>query len=163
MSDLTEAQRKKILAEVLVKFDTAYGKNLSENPDKIRQWFHQIGHLNREAALQTADDCIAHHKWQPTIAEFLEISRQVRRHQLDKEREGPKALAPHVKALQAKGLNVQRALLESRAVPGRVHDHNGGGDKCPICSQAAEEECVDSCRTCMILEDCGLIAQHSTA
>lgn len=163
MSDLTEAERKSILAKVIVKFDTAYGKGLGENPEKIRQWYHQCGHLNEEAALATADACISHHRWQPTIAEFLEISRTVRRHQEDMKREAPRELTDHIKALQAKGLNVQRGLIKARAVPGRQHDHTNGPEQCPICSLATEEEHADSCRTCMILEDCGLPGQHFSA
>lgn len=159
MSDLTEKERKHILAKVLVKFDTAYGKGLGENKDKIQQWYHQIGHLNEEAALATADACISHHKWQPTIAEFLEISRSVRRHQEAMKEEAPKELSAHIKALQEKGLNVQRALIQARA-GGRRHDHTNGWEKCPICSQATAEQDADECRTCMILEDHGLAGVH---
>lgn len=163
MADLTEKERKRILAEVLVKFDAAYGKGLSENQEKIKTWFHQIGHLNRETALATADAAIAHHKWQPTISEFLEISRSVRRHQEDQKREAPQPLSDHIKALQVKGLAVQRALIKARTMPNRRHDHTSGWEACPICAQACSEENPDECRTCMILEDHGFVAQHSKA
>lgn len=163
MSDLTERERKKILAEVLVKFDTAYGKGLSENPDKIKQWFHQIGHLNREAALATADACVASSKWQVSISEFLEISRSVRRHQEEMKREAPQELTEHIKALQEKGLNVQRGLIKARAIPGRQHDHKNGHEQCPICSVALSEEQADECRTCYILEMNDLPAIHHSA
>lgn len=159
MSDLTEKERKRILAEVLVKFDSAYGKGLSENPDKINTWFYQIGHLDRETALATADACISHHKWQPTISEFLEESRAIRRHQESMAQLPSAPLSAHVKALQEKGLNVQRALLKARAGE-RTHDHRNGWEQCPICAQAHAEQDPDECRTCMILEDSGLSAAH---
>lgn len=159
MSDLTEGERKRILAEVLVKFDSAYGKGLSENPDKIKTWFHQIGHLDRETALATADACIGHHKWQPTISEFLETSRSIRKHQEAMAQRSTTVLSEHVKAMQEKGINVQRELLKARA--GRKpHDHRQGWEQCPICSQAHAEQNADECRTCFILENQGLTAAH---
>ena len=163
MSDLTEKQRKTILAKVLVKFDAAYGKGLSENADKIKVWYHQCGHLDEETALATADACISHHKWQPSISEFLEISRSVRRHQEEMKREAPQELTAHIKELQVKGLNVQRGLIKARAIPGRQHDHKKGPSGCPICSEATCEENADECRTCLLLEDNGLLAIHHKA
>lgn len=159
MSDLTERERKTILAKVLVKFDSEYGKGLSEDPEKIKQWFHQIGHLSEEVALATADACVSHYKWQPKISEFLEISRQIRRHQESMAQQGPKKIDAHLKALQEKGLNVQRALLNSRATQ-PLHDHTSGWEGCPVCAQASAECNADECRTCMALEDCGLDPVH---
>lgn len=163
MSELTEKERKTILAKVLVKMDTAYGKGLSENTDKIQQWFHAIGHLNEEAALETADACIENHRWQPTIAEFLELSRTVRRNQEERNREAPKPISPQMKEAQERGLKVQRALIEARTLPSRRHDHTSGWQVCPICAQASAEEDADECRTCMILEDKGLTVAHHKA
>lgn len=159
MSDLTEKERKNILARVLVKFDAAYGKGLSENKDKIQVWYHQIGHLDAETALATADAAIAHHKWQPTISEFLEISRSIRKHQEAMAERETTVLSEHIQALQVKGLAVQKALIASRS-GSRRHDHKNGWQGCPICSQAHAEADADECRTCFVLEQEELDVHH---
>jgi len=155
----SDKERRHILARVLERFSTAYNKEFDE--DKIRLWYGQIGHLNAEAALATADACISHHKWLPTISEYLEISRTVRRQQEDAKREAPRALSPALKELQDKGLHIQRDLVSGRAQAGLKHDHQKGWEGCPVCSQAAEEVHEDSCRTCMLLEDRGIKVIHS--
>lgn len=151
-----DPERKRILARVLDKLALAYGKEFTE--DKIRLWYAQIGHLNEDAALATADACVANHKWLPTISEFLEISRGVRRKQEDAVRQLPREQGAHIQELQDKGLKVQRDLIKGRS--GQVHNHKNGWQKCPVCSQAAAEMDADECRCCMILENAGLPANH---
>jgi hypothetical protein len=151
-----DPERKRILARVLEKFSVAYGKEF--DADKIRLWYHQTGHLNEDAALATADACIAHNKWMPTISEFLEVSRQVRQKQEAMSRQVPREMGEHIKALQDKGLKVQRDLLAGRS--GQRHDHRGGWEKCPVCVQAHVEKDADECRCCFLLDTVGITPLH---
>lgn len=156
MAELTDKERRVILARVLDKFALAYNKEFTT--EQIRLWYSQIGHLNEEAALATADACVANHKWQPTISEFLEISRPIRRQQEDAKREPLRLVSPKVKELQDKGLRVQRDLIKGRSIA--KHDHRTGWENCPVCSQAAAEVDEDECRCCLLLDTHGLPSQH---
>lgn len=153
-----DPKRRRILAQVLDKLDINYGKDIGDNPEKVRMWYSKIGHLNEEAALATADQCIEHYKWLPSISEFLEVSRSVRKKQEDTARSLPRDDSPHIKELQDKGLLVQRALIKGRA--NQSHDHRNGSDACPVCSQAVAECSEDECTACYLLDEHGIPAVH---
>lgn len=153
-----DKERRRILARVLGMFDDAYGKGLLDSTDKVRLWYAQIGHLNEDAAIATAEACISHHKWQPTISEYLEVSRQVRRQQEANAHQLPREQGEHIKELQDKGILIQRELIKSRTQA--KHDHTNGWQGCPVCSKAEAEKNEDECRCCFILDNHGIEAVH---
>lgn len=152
---------KKVSAAVITRLELAYGKEFSK--ELMSEWHSHIGHLSMDVALQAVEQCIQNYKWRPSISEYLEISRSIRRHQLDESRKQNEPLPEHIIALQKKGLAVQRALTAARK--DRAQDKTRGhrhapGTECPICQGASSEESADECRTCMILEDHGISPLH---
>lgn len=148
--------RKRILATVIEKLSAAYPQR-EFTPEQIRLWYDRMGHLSEDVAIATANACIDHYKWMPSISEYLDLSRSIRRHQIGKAVEEPTNLSEYVQALQAKGLAVQRDLIARRsAQPNRQHNHAHGWEHCPVCSEAHSDTCV----SCMSLQTHGLAVEH---
>lgn len=156
---MTEKERKQVLLKVIERLELAY-PNKQFSDEQIVEWFNHTGHLDMPAAMATVDAAIQNFKWCPSISEFLELSRSVRRHQMDSTRATTTPLSAHVLELQRKGLATQRALAESRQARGLAHDHTTGWTSCPICAQAEAELEEDSCATCFMLDGEGIPPVH---
>lgn len=159
-----DKERAKVAAVVLERLCNAYGRNgepLRFSDDSFKEWQRSVGHLSMETAEATVDLCISSYKWLPSIHEFLDLSRSIRRHEIDASRDLNAPLPEHIIELQSKGLAVQRDIAQARA--GRdPHDHTQGWEQCPVCSGASNELDSDECRTCFLLETHGLQAIHCT-
>lgn len=157
-----DATRKRVLATIIERFNRAWPK-AEFSKDEIREWHNHLEHLDLPTAEEVVKLCISTHKWKPTISEFLEASRQVRRHAEATVADG-RPLPEHLKKLQKQGLGVQRALLQRRASRSgdvsRGHDHREGWESCVVCSGAEEELASDSCMTCEELVELGMTAHH---
>lgn len=155
----TESERKQILARIIDRLSLAY-TNKEFSQEQIREWFQHMAQLDMPTAMKTCDEAIASYKWCPSISEFLEVSRSVRRHLQDATRAPDMPLSAHVLELQRKGLAVQRALATGRAERGLKHLHQDGWQACPICSGAHAEQDADACGTCYLLDSNGVPSTH---
>lgn len=126
--------------------------------DTVESWAESFNGISEETAMAACIECSKNLDHFPALAEFLAFTRLIRR--VDASHSVPvESASEHVKALQAPGIAMQRAIRESKKGGTHVHRQEDASH-CPICSAARREEAGKECTACEEMEAHGFPRSH---